>query len=134
MRNEIVSWKKYSLGKHNPSVEYNSGQSDTVPDMTLSLQELVARYGIPAMLSGDANVARFNPVYTEDPELIALARMDRVDAALAAKLTKEAIGEAVDEIKKAGKASKVTPPPAPPAPLPPAGDPPSEPRSIVPPE
>lgn len=78
----------YTNKKTEQEIKSFLSPSQTVPDMTLSLQELVQRY------TRGQSVATFTPVYYgEDEEFADVSRMDPMERIEYARYIREKIGE-----------------------------------------
>ena len=78
----------YKPKKTEQEIKSFLSPSQTVPDMTLSLQELVQRY------TRGQSVATFTPVYYgEDEEFADVSRMDPMERLEYARYIREKIGE-----------------------------------------
>jgi hypothetical protein len=78
----------YNNKKTEQEIKSFLSPSQTVPDMTLSLQELVQRY------TRGQSVATFTPVYYgEDEEFADVSRMDPMERIEYARYIREKIGE-----------------------------------------
>lgn len=64
-------WNYDSKDRRN--FEYPTGESMTVPDMTLGLSELLARY------TRGAEIPMFQPIYEGDTDAPDISRMDTVE-------------------------------------------------------
>jgi len=76
MRRTIVTWNTFQLGLSNPVGESFEGhRSLTVPDMALSLRDLVDRY----IRKQEVDV--FNVTYSDEPLFEHMDALDRIEAA-----------------------------------------------------
>lgn len=82
------SWFSYQNKKTEQEIKSFLSPSQTVPDMTLSLQELVQRY------TRGQSVATFTPVYYgEDEEFADVSRMDPMERIEYARFIREKISQ-----------------------------------------
>lgn len=72
MKNGIVTQRTYLLFG-NPIGEFNPLPSETVPNMTMSIQEIMAKY-----VRGE-NITVFEPVYNDDPLFDGIEKMDQLE-------------------------------------------------------
>lgn len=106
MLNHIINWKVYSMGVHNPVGEVNTSPSQTIPDMALSLPEMLKRY-----VRGE-KVTTFTPIFTDDPDIPDnLERMDALDRLDLSRNIAAGIEDFREEISH--KRKKQVPPPEP---------------------
>lgn len=76
MKRTIVTWNTYQMGLSNPVGESFEGHTSlTVPDMALSLRDLVDRY----IRKQEVDV--FNVTYSDEPEFEKMDAIDRIEAA-----------------------------------------------------
>jgi len=76
--------------KNSRNFEYPKGESLTVPDMTLPLSELLARY------TRGSEVPMFQPIYEGDTDVPDISRMDTVEKTAYAKH----IAQQIDHTRK----------------------------------
>lgn len=98
MKKYVVNHMQFALGLHNPIGEVNLIPSQTVPGMTLSLKDLLARY-----VRGE-DVTTFTPVFTDDAAIPDdLERLDYLDRLSLSRVIREELNEYRSRPRKKAK-------------------------------
>ncbi|QGF19329.1 hypothetical protein [Antarctic microvirus COCH21_V_SP_13] len=73
MRASPYNWGTAAIGIKNPSTEVNNLPSLTVPDMVPTMAEMIRKY-----VRSPTDATTFTPVYSDNPLLDNLERLDAV--------------------------------------------------------
>lgn len=101
--NRVRDWSHAKAGVANPKGEVNAEHSLTVPNMTMSLEELLKRY------TRGEQVSVFEPVFNGDEDFPDVENMDVLDRIDLLNQVKVGVNDLRDDIERKRKLPKVDP-------------------------